>query len=236
MGKNKIQRFAELRSFSNVIEVNFEEILGKNYPFKGKWSELYFHNTYPIVLELGCGKGEYTVAMARNNRLCNYIGVDIKGNRIWVGAREALKENLANVCFLRTRIDFIESFFGQNEVEEIWITFPDPQPQSNRKRKRLTSPLFLNRYKKFLKPEGIIHLKTDNDLLYYYTLEIIEHNQLPLIAYTTDLYSSKFSNDLAGRIQTYYEKIFLSEGKPIHYLSFKLNDLVITEPLSHAKE
>ncbi|MCX7986810.1 MAG: tRNA (guanosine(46)-N7)-methyltransferase TrmB [Bacteroidales bacterium] len=223
MGKNKIQRFAELHTFPNVIEADFEEVFRKDHSLKGQWNTLRFNNLQPIVLELGCGKGEYTLAMARNNPLKNYIGIDIKGNRLWVGANIALAENLSNVCFLRTRIDFIESFFAPNEVEEIWITFPDPQPQSNRIKKRLTSPLFLNRYKKFLKHDGIIHLKTDNEQLYYYTLEIIENNRLPLLASTNNLYQSEFRFELAGQVQTYYESIFLAEGKSIHYLRFSLN-------------
>ncbi|HOK50593.1 MAG TPA: tRNA (guanosine(46)-N7)-methyltransferase TrmB [Bacteroidales bacterium] len=223
MGKNKIQRFAELHTFPNVIETEFNEVFGKAHPLKGNWHEQHFKNNNPIVLELGCGKGEYTLAMAENFPNKNFIGIDIKGNRIWVGAHKALSNKLINVCFLRTRIDFIESFFGPDEVEEIWITFPDPQPQSNRKRKRLTSPLFLNRYKKFLKRGGIIHLKTDNELLYSYTLEIIENNHLPLLASTDNLYQSVYRDELAGQVQTYYENIFLSAGKRIHYLRFTLD-------------
>jgi len=223
MGKNKIQRFAELHSFPNVIEADFEEVFGKEHPLKGKWNHQRFNNKNPIILELGCGKGEYTLAMAALYPAKNFIGIDIKGNRLWVGAQKALSENLLNVSFLRTRIDFIESFFAPNEVDEIWITFPDPQPQSNRKRKRLTSPLFLNRYKNFLKPEGIIHLKTDNAQLYAYTLEVIENNHLPLLAATDNLYQSVYRNELAGMVQTYYEKIFLAQGKCIHYLRFSLD-------------
>ncbi|MGC8823857.1 MAG: tRNA (guanosine(46)-N7)-methyltransferase TrmB [Bacteroidales bacterium] len=223
MGKNKIQRFAELHTFPNVIEVELEEVFGKNHPLKGKWNEQRFKNINPIILELGCGKGEYTVAMAASYPSKNFIGIDIKGNRLWVGARQALSENLSNVCFLRTRIDFIESFFAPNEVEEIWITFPDPQPQSNRKRKRLISPMFLNRYKSFLKPGGIVHLKTDNEQLYAYTLEVIENNRLMLLAATDNLYQSPYRHELAGQIQTFYEKMFLAEGKPIYYLRFTLD-------------
>jgi tRNA (guanine-N7-)-methyltransferase len=223
MGKNKIQRFAELHTFPNVIEADFEEVFGKNYPLKGRWNELHFQNNNAIVLELGCGKGEYTIAMAMNYPTKNFIGIDIKGNRLWVGAQKATMEHLNNVCFLRTRIDFIESFFDTNEVEEIWITFPDPQPQSNRKRKRLTSPIFLNRYKRFLKPRGSIHLKTDNEQLYAYTLDLIESNNLPILAATDNLYQSKYREELAGQVQTYYEKMFLAEGKRIHYLRFTLD-------------
>jgi len=223
MGKNKIQRFAELHTFPNVIEADFDEVFGKDHPLKGNWHRQRFNNNNPIILELGCGKGEYTLAMATLDPSKNFIGIDIKGNRIWVGAQKALAENLSNVCFLRTRIDFIESFFAPNEVDEIWITFPDPQPQSNRKRKRLTSPLFLNRYRYFLKPGDIIHLKTDNEQLYGYTLEVIENNRLPLLAATDNLYESDYRHELAGRVQTYYENIFLAEGKRIHYLRFSLD-------------
>lgn len=224
MGQNKLQRFAELHTFSNVVEADFRDVFGKDHYLKGKWNTDLFKNNNPIILELGCGKGEYTIALAKANSNKNFIGVDIKGNRMWVGAKQALELQLINVAFLRTRIEFIQSFFASNEVDEIWITFPDPQPQKNRRRKRLTSPVFLNRYKTFLKPNGCIHLKTDSEFLFEYTLEICNKNNCHIHALTDNLYCSDYKNDVVARIQTYYEKMFLAEGKPIHYIKFSLNE------------
>lgn len=220
---SKQEKFADFETFKNCFTLFFENI-SKGFPLKGKWNSDYFHNTQPIVLELGCGKGEYTVGLASNNPGKNYIGVDIKGNRIWTGASQALEKNLENVGFLRTRIDFIEHCFSENEVDEIWITFPDPQPQSTRKRSRLTNPLFLNRYKKILKKDGIVHLKTDSTSFYEYTLEVIEEQKLPLIWHTNDLYK----NCPADRqelitIKTHYEKLFTEKGEDIKYVCFKLS-------------
>ncbi len=223
MGQNKLQRFAELHTLSNVIEADFRDVFGKDHFLKGKWCSDFFKNDNPIVLELGCGKGEYTIALASNNSNKNYIGIDIKGNRMWVGAKQAIALQLSNVAFLRTRIEFIQSFFTTNEVDEIWITFPDPQPQKNRRRKRLTSPVFLNRYKTFLKPTGVIHLKTDSSFLFEYTLEICKKNNIPILAATDNLYDSEYKNEVVASIQTYYEQMFLAEGKTIHYLRFSLD-------------
>src|SRR5690349_19150384 len=164
---SKLEKFADFETFENCFSLTFQQ-LPLGFDMRGRWKEAYFENSNPLVLELGCGKGEYTVGLARNNPGKNFIGVDIKGNRIWTGAKQAIDENLLNVAFLRTRIDFIESSFSKNEVDEIWITFPDPQPQKTRARKRLTHPLFLGRYRQFLKPGGIIHLKTDSTSLYEY--------------------------------------------------------------------
>lgn len=186
---SKLEKFAEFDTLKNCFTFHFHEV-SSGFPLKGKWREKYFRNEHPLVLELGCGKGEYSVGLARNNPHKNYIGVDIKGNRIWTGAKQALEDNLGNVAFLRTRIDFIEHCFSPNEVDEIWLTFPDPQPQKTRARKRLTHRLFTDRYKKFLKPEGIVHLKTDSTSLYEYTLEMIEENKFPLIWHTNDLYKN----------------------------------------------
>jgi len=227
MGKNKLRRFNELHTFSNVIEADFNDVYNKNHPYKGNWNKI-FDNDNPIILELGCGKGEYSVDLAIAIPDKNFIGIDIKGNRMWVGARKALDLKLNNVFFIRTRIEFIESFFAPNEVDEIWITFPDPQPQSNRKRKRLTSDVFLNRYRNFLKPQGLIHLKTDSDLLYDYTLNLVRKNNLTVVYSIYDLYSSG-KEFLAYNIQTFYEKMFLIENKPIHYLQFKLDGNITTE-------
>jgi tRNA (guanine-N7-)-methyltransferase len=220
----KLEKFAEFNSFRNCFTLYFENIQ-KGLELKGKWHSDYFKNQNPIVLELGCGRGEYTVGLAQNNPDKNYIGVDIKGNRIWTGAKFALDEHLNNVAFVRTRIDFVEHCFDKDEISEIWITFPDPQPQKTRERKRLTNIRFLDRYKKFLKPGGILHLKTDNTGLFEYTLEVIKENGFELLFSTNDLYN----NCPAGReelinIKTYYEKLHFSKGETIKYCSFKLTN------------
>jgi tRNA (guanine-N7-)-methyltransferase len=218
----KLQKFAELDSFSNSFAFHFEN-MQQGFPKKGKWKE-YFGNENPIVLELGCGKGEYTVGLAQHHPEKNFIGADVKGNRIWTGAKFAIENKLSNVAFLRTRIDFIDHCFAKNEVSEIWITFPDPQPQKPRERKRLTNPKFLEKYRSILKPGGLMHLKTDNTGFYEYTLEVIKENNLPLTWHSSDLYS----NCPADRkelieIKTYYEKLFTGKGERIKYVCFKLN-------------
>lgn len=220
---SKLEKFAEFDSFKNCFTLYFENI-SQGLALKGKWRSDYFKNNNPIVLELGCGRGEYTVGLAKNNPNKNYIGVDVKGNRIWTGAKEALDNNFENVGFVRTRIDFIEHCFAAGEIDEIWITFPDPQPQKTRVRKRLTNPLFLNRYKKFLKPDGVMHLKTDNTGFYEYTLEVIEDNKLPLIWHTNDLYKNcPADRQELVNIKTYYENMFTAKGEDIKYINFKLS-------------
>jgi len=221
LGKKKLSRFRELESLERVIQPPFEEVFGKDYYLKGRWSGEVFGNDHPLILELGCGKGEYTVSLARRNPQNNYMGLDIKGARIWTGAKSAHSEGLANVAFLRTRIDFINSFFAAGEIDEIWITFPDPQSKRARNKKRLSGALFLNRYRAFLKDEGRIHMKTDNLQLYTDTLELIRYNHLLLEQYSEDLYGEDWKNE-AVTIQTYYEKGFLSEGMKIKYLCFRL--------------
>jgi tRNA (guanine-N7-)-methyltransferase len=227
VGKKKIQRFAEVAAFPNVFHMSYEDSL-EGFKLKGKWNNEYFHNDHPIVLELGCGKGEYTVGLAQRYPQKNFIGVDIKGNRIWMGARHAVESKMDNVGFLRTRIDFIRSAFGKGEVSEIWITFPDPQPQKPRERKRLTSPQFLDKYKDILAPGGLIHLKTDNFPLYEYTLEVIKKNGYELLEHTDDLYGKRdikgFGDDLGevGAIKTYYEKKFSDMGFKINYIRFRM--------------
>ncbi|HVA98005.1 MAG TPA: tRNA (guanosine(46)-N7)-methyltransferase TrmB [Bacteroidia bacterium] len=228
MTKRKLQRFAETETFQNVFHVCYEDSL-KNFPLKGKWKTDFFKNNFPIVLELGCGKGEYSVGLAERFPEKNFIGLDIKGARIWRGAKTAVENKMTNVAFLRTRIDFITSCFEDGEISEIWITFPDPQPQESRERKRLTSDLFLNRYKKILKPEGIVHLKTDNFPFYEYTLEQAKKNNFSILNFSSDLYAEKnnFSMDEKSaealtQIQTFYEKKFSDLGFKICYLSFKM--------------
>ena len=220
---NKLEKFAEFDTFKNCSFLPFEKIQ-ERHPLSGQWKQEFFKNDHPIVLELGCGKGEYTVGLAQNNPDKNYIGVDIKGNRIWVGAKFATENTLLNVAFVRTRIDFIDYCFAENEVDEIWITFPDPQPQKTRVRKRLTNPIFLNRYKKLLKKGGLVHLKTDSTSFYEYTLEVIAENKLELLYSTNDLYTHNPSEkEELTNIQTHYEQLFSARGEKIKYCCFKLN-------------
>jgi tRNA (guanine-N7-)-methyltransferase len=223
MAKNKLERFAEFKTFANCVHMPFEEAAADKFALKGKWGVDYFKNDHPLVLELGCGKGEYTIGLSQKYPERNIIGVDIKGNRIWVGAKTAIAAKLANAAFLRSRIDFISSAFARNEVSEIWITFPDPHPTKKGVRRRLTSPRFLERYRDILKPGGMIHLKTDSFLLYEYTLEVIEEHKLKLLESTDDLYGTGMAGtDEVRSIQTYYETRFLNEGKKINYLRFEL--------------
>ena len=220
MAKHKLQHFAELKTFSNVLHLSYADSL-KGFYLKGNWKKNYFKNNNPLILELGCGKGEYTVSLAKKYPDKNFIGIDIKGNRIWKGAKTALEEKITNAAFVQTRIDFIESCFAENEISEIWITFPDPQLQ--KARKRLTSPMFLSRYKNIIAPQSAIHLKTDNKLLYEYTLDIISENKLNLFCSTDNLYADTTVNDEPAKsIQTFYESKYLKQGKPIHYVKFFL--------------
>jgi len=218
--KNKLQRFAELKTFTNVHEFLFTE-RKTDFKLKGKWNKEYFKNENPIVLELACGKGEYSIGLAEKYPNKNFIGVDIKGARIWKGSKNAQEKKFRNVAFLRTQIEFMESCFAKDEVSEIWITFPDPQP--NKEKKRLTHPVFLSRYKNILANDSLIHLKTDNIELYEFTLEVIAENKLTLLDSTNDLYeSNEPSKEGAKEIKTYYEKQFLAQGKKITYLKFCL--------------
>ncbi len=223
MAKHKLERFAEMETFEHVFHAPFEVIKDVDFYMKEKW-HTFFGNNNPIIVELGCGKGEYTIGLAEKYPQNNYIGVDIKGARIWRGAKETIEKGLKNVAFVRTRIDFIEKIFAQNEISEIWVTFPDPQ--KDKRRKRLTSPMFLERYKNILKHNGIVNLKTDSRVMYLYTQNLIKTNKYNLIIDTDDLYNTKgISNDL--EIRTFYEQMWLDEGKKINYLKFELaNDTV----------
>lgn len=221
MGKNKIGRFAENLTFRNMVQPEFDDIFHKDYKLKGHWGKEFFGNDNPIVLELGCGRGEYTVALGSADPGKNYIGIDIKGARMWRGAKTATEMGLPNVGFLRTRIEFINSFFGEGEISEIWVTFPDPQLKKGREKKRLTSPVFLAYYAKFLAPDGTIHLKTDSQELHEYTKRVIESNGLPCEVANNDIYGTGFA-DATLSIKTAYERRFLEEGKPITYLEFGL--------------
>jgi len=218
VAKNKLQRYAELATFDNVLQPALDEIDGGFY-LKGKWAGEYFKNNNPIVLELGCGKGEYTISLADKYPDKNFIGIDIKGARIWKGSRTALENHMKNVAFIRMSIDKIASFFGEDEVSEIWFTFPDPQPGKSRIKKRLTSPRFLKIYETIMQKGGIIHLKTDNIAFFDYTLDIIKENNYQLIWATCDLYDSGKANEILS-IRTFYEQKFLDEGLPICYLKF----------------
>ena len=210
-----------MANLDRVFQPRFEEVFGKDYPLKGLWNREVFGNDLPLVLELGCGKGEYTVGLARNHPDMNFMGLDIKGARIWTGAKAAQMEGLKNVAFLRTRIEFINSFFARDEVHEIWVTFPDPQEKQRRQKKRLTGAGFLNRYQAFLIDGGLIHLKTDNQALFHDTLDLVRFNNLSVEDQTPDLYGEGW-NDERITIQTYYEKRFLNEGIKINYLCFRL--------------
>jgi tRNA (guanine-N7-)-methyltransferase len=213
VGKDKLKRFAEVATFSNVIQ------LDAGLPYKGKWASDFFKNNSPVVLELACGKGEYTVNLAKMFPGKNFIGIDYKGNRIWRGAKDALEEGVNNVGFLRIQIETMLDYFADGEIDEIWITFPDPQPQISREKKRLTSPRFLEKYKQVLKSGGYVNLKTDDDGLHAYTTEKIDELGLKLHVKTEDLYHSEYADEVLS-IKTYYEKKYLKDNKNINYLKF----------------
>lgn len=219
MGKNKLRKFAEMKTFPCVFEYPWARLSREPFPLKGRWHQDFFHNDRPIVLELGCGHGEYTVQLAKADPEKNYIGIDVKGARIWSGAKEATALGLRNVAFLRGEIEQIDSFFAPGEVSEIWITFPDPQMKKTRR--RLTSARFLKLYRRILAPGGTVHLKTDSPFLYTFTSRLVHENSLPLLAETSDLYSSGLA-DAVTSIKTHYEKQWLSRGKRIKLIEFTL--------------
>ena len=245
MGKGKLAKFADMETYENVFQYPFSVIDNVPFEMRGHWREQYFHNDHPIVLELGCGKGEYTVELAKLYPDVNFIGVDIKGARMWTCATQALKEGLKNVAFLRTNIEIIERFFAEDEVQEIWLTFSDPQMKNPRK--RLTSTYFMERYRKFLVDGGIIHLKTDSNFLFTYTTYMVEHNALPVLFRTEDLYGDHqcsarpkdacyqrdarmFNAELLS-IQTYYESMWIARGLNIKYMKWQLpKNVALEEP------
>ncbi|GGC46849.1 tRNA (guanine-N(7)-)-methyltransferase [Parapedobacter defluvii] len=213
MGKDKLRKFAEIGTFANVLQ------LGAGKAMRGQWASGHFGNKQPIVLELACGKGEYAVNLAKLFPERNFIGIDYKGNRIWRGAKTALEEHISNVAFLRIQIETILDYFAEEEVSEIWITFPDPQPQKSREKKRLTNPTFLAKYRQILIPAGIMHLKTDNDGLFAYTQEKLAELGLNIQVQTADLYRSEFVDEVLS-IKTYYEKKYLETAKNINYIKW----------------
>ncbi|WP_028896571.1 tRNA (guanosine(46)-N7)-methyltransferase TrmB [Prevotella sp. HUN102] len=230
MSKGKLKKFAEMETFSNVFQYPYGVISEVPFEMKGHWREQYFHNDNPIILELGCGKGEYAVGLARVFPNINFIGVDIKGARIYTGAKQALEENLENVAFLRTSIEIIDRFFGKDEVQEIWLTFSDPQMKNVHK--RLSSTFFMNRYRNFLVDNGIVHLKTDSNFLFTYTTYMVEKNNLPVLFRTEDLYGNETegvkaddidekTREILG-IHTYYENQWIERGLNIKYMKFHL--------------
>ena len=216
-----------MEEYPNVIQPRFEDVFRKDHELKGNWTNRFFSNNNPLILELGCGKGEYTVQLAERNPGFNYIGVDIKGARLFTGAKQAIQKNLKNVAFLRTNIEIITQFFGEDEITEIWLTFPDPQMK--KPRKRLTSTTFLSKYKNFLKKDGIIHLKTDSNFQYTYTHALVHQNKFEVLAETDNLYDSELLTETL-KIKTFYEKQWLSRGITIKYISFNLSDKELLEP------
>ncbi len=221
MAKNKLKKFDDIKAYKNVFEPSIDD-LKDQFNLSGKWNEIVFKNNNPIVLELGCGMGEYSVGLAKKYPNKNFIGVDIKGARMWQGATQAIDQKLDNVCFLRLRIEFIHQCFRSNEIDEIWITFPDPQIKKRRATSRLTHPIFLQRYCQFLSDKGQIHLKTDSQFLHGYTLGVIQGFGHVLEDAEHDIYNAKVSRDNM-EIKTHYEKLFLAKQIAITYLRFRLN-------------
>ena len=228
MAKNKLAKFAEMEILPNVFQPRHAEVFRTDYLLKGKWNAEVFRNNHPIVLEIGCGKGEYTVELAKLYPEKNFIGLDIKGARMWKGAKMAVEEGLSNVAFLRMYAELLDSAFAPEEIDEIWITFPDPQ--MTKARKRLTGTRFLRLYRKILKPDALIHLKTDSPFLYAYTAEVLKTNRMRAEVQTEDLYGGGYEDKILG-IKTFYEKQWLSRGKKIKYIRFSLNtDAPLVEP------
>ena len=221
--KNKLKRFRENAIFHNVIQPTREALVDANFSLKGKWCSSFFKNNNPLVLELGCGKGEYTVGLAKRYPYKNFIGIDIKGARFWRGAKTAIEDQMPNVAFIRTQIELIEFIFAENEVDEIWITFPDPQIKYKRTKHRLTNAAFLQRYKNVLNNKGVVHLKTDSEFMHGYTLGLL-HGLGHEVEYANhDVYRQEGSPDEVTEIQTYYEETYLAKDKAITYIRFKIN-------------
>ena len=220
--KNKLKRFKENESFSNVVQPSREEVVEGRFPLKGNWKQDFFKNNKPLVLELGCGKGEYSVGLAKANPHKNFVGIDIKGARFWRGAKTVLEENLENVGFLRSQIELVDLLFAENEVEEIWITFPDPQIKYKRTKHRMTNSEFLQKYKKILVPGGVVNLKTDSEFMHGYTLGLLHGEGHEILEANHDVYKNEYSPKEVVGIQTFYEKQYLEKGKPITYVRFRI--------------
>ena len=220
--KNKLKRFRENESFPNVIQPERDELTNGKFQYKGKWASHFFKNNQPLVLELGCGKGEYTVALAEQNPDKNFIGIDIKGARFWRGAKTALEEKLDNVAFVRTQIELIDQVFEENEISEIWITFPDPQIKYKRTKHRLTNTHFLKKYKHILVENGLVNLKTDSEFMHGYTLGLLHGEGHEVVYSHHDIYKNEYSPKEVTGIQTFYEKQYLEKQKPITYIQFRL--------------
>ena len=220
--KNKLKRFKENETFKNVIQPTREELVKKDFVLKGKWNKDFFKNDNPLVLELGCGKGEYSVELGRKYPNKNFIGIDIKGARFWRGAKTALEENITNVGFLRTQIELVDHAFAPNEVDEIWITFPDPQIKYKRTKHRMTNSDFLQRYKSILKPDGVVNLKTDSEFMHGYTLGLLQGAGHEILYANHDVYKQEGSPEEVTSIQTFYESQYLEQNKPITYIRFKI--------------
>lgn len=219
--KNKLKRFRENETFSNVVQPTREEVVEKGFQYKGNWSK-FFENENPLVLELGCGKGEYSVGLAQAFPDKNFIGIDIKGARFWRGAKTALEEKLENVAFIRSQIELIDQLFAENEVDEIWITFPDPQIKYKRTKHRLTNSEFLQKYKKVLKPDGVVNLKTDSEFMHGYTLGLLHGEGHEILHANHDVYKNEYSPKEVVGIQTFYEKQYLEQGKRITFVRFRI--------------
>ncbi|HCY80656.1 tRNA (guanosine(46)-N7)-methyltransferase TrmB [Xanthomarina gelatinilytica] len=220
--KNKLKRFKENETFENVFQPKRDELVNNQFPLKGNWNKTYFKNSNPLVLELGCGKGEYTVALAKKYPNKNFIGIDIKGARFWRGAKTALGEGLPNAAFLRTQIELVDDAFANNEVDEIWITFPDPQIKYKRTKHRMTNSGFLKRYKNILKPDGVVNLKTDSEFMHGYTLGLLHGEGHEVLYANHNVYKQEGSPEDVTGIQTFYESQYLEQNKPITYIRFKI--------------
>jgi tRNA (guanine-N7-)-methyltransferase len=220
--KNKRKRFNENANFNNVIQPTREEVVEGRFPFRGKWRQ-FFNNDNPIIIELGCGKGEYTVGLAQRNPNVNYIGIDIKGARFWRGAKTAVESGMPNVAFVRTQIELITFIFDENEVDEIWITFPDPQIKYKRTKHRMTNVEFLNRYKKILKNEGFVNLKTDSEFMHGYTLGLLHGLGYEIVYANHNIYHNLGAPSEVTEIKTFYEQQYLQINKAITYIRFKIN-------------
>lgn len=222
--KNKLKRFKENETFANVFQPTRDQLVKQNYSLKGNWNNIFFKNNNPLILELGCGKGEYSVELAKKYSDKNFIGIDIKGARFWRGAKTAIDQNIQNVAFLRTQIELIDYAFAQNEVDEIWITFPDPQIKHKRTKHRMTNSEFLKRYKSILKPDGIVNLKTDSEFMHGYTLGLLHGEGHEVLYANHNVYKQEGSPAEVTEIQTFYESQYLEQNKPITYIRFKIKD------------